>query len=75
LGTKQLGLGETLLGADVGYTGYVKLNAGDHVSLLRPSTAAPQVTAEMQAEVVSFVLGSGKVGVGSMAPQNIDVPK
>ncbi|GGY74670.1 lipase [Cellvibrio zantedeschiae] len=70
LGTTQLGLGETTLGR-----GYVKLNAGDHGSLLRPSTAAPQVTPEMQAQAVSFVLTGGKVAVGSSAPQNIDVPK
>lgn len=69
LGTTQLGLGETSLGL-----GFVKLNAGDHGSLLRPSTAAPQVTAEMQAEVVSFVLGAGKVAVGSAAPQNVEAP-
>jgi pimeloyl-ACP methyl ester carboxylesterase len=74
LGTKQLGLGETQLGADAGYTGYVKLNAGEHASLLRPSTAAPQVTAEMQTQVVSFLLGAGKVAVGVAAPQNIDAP-
>lgn len=70
LGTTQLGLGETTLGR-----GYVKLNAGDHGSLLRPSTAAPQVTPEMQAQAVSFVLNGGKVAVGSSAPQNIDAPK
>jgi len=67
LGTTQLGLGETQLGL-----GYVKLNAGDHASLLRPSTAAPQVTAEMQTQVASFVLGAGKVAVGVAAPQNVD---
>ncbi|MFO1388254.1 hypothetical protein [Cellvibrio sp.] len=67
LGTSVLGLGETQLGR-----GYVKLTAGDHASLLRPSAAAPQITAEMQAQVVSFVLGAGKVAVGSYAPQNID---
>src|SRR6478609_7265242 len=70
LGTTALGLGETQLGR-----GYVKLNAGDHGSLLRPSTAAPQVTAEMQTQVVSFVLNAGKVAVGASAPQNIDTPK
>jgi len=72
LGTTRLGLGETQLGADAGYTGYVKLNAGDHASLLRPSAAAPQVTNEMQTEVVSFILGAGKVAVGAAAPQNVD---
>lgn len=67
LGASQLGLGETQLGL-----GYVKMNAGDHVSLLRPTTAAPQVTAEMQAQVVSFVLNAGKVAVGASAPANVD---
>jgi pimeloyl-ACP methyl ester carboxylesterase len=67
LGTTQLGLGETQLGL-----GYVKLNAGDHASLLRPSTAAPQVTTEMQTQVVSFILNASKVAVGAGAPQNVD---
>lgn len=70
LGTTTLGLGETQLGL-----GYVKLNAGDHGSLLRPSSGAPQVTAEMQTQVVSFVLGVGKVAVGAAAPQNVDAAK
>lgn len=70
LGTAQLGLGETQLGL-----GFVKLNAGDHGSLLRPSTAAPQVTAEMQTQAVSFVLSAGKVAVGAAAPQNVDTAK
>jgi len=70
LGATQLGLGETQLGL-----GYVKMNAGDHVSLLRPSTAAPQVTPEMQAQVVSFILNKGNVAIGSAAPSNIDLPK
>lgn len=69
LGTTQLGKGPTQLGL-----GYVKLNAGDHASLLRPATAAPQVTAEMQAQVASFILGTGNVIVGSKAPDNIDAP-
>lgn len=70
LGTSNLGLGETQLGR-----GFVKLNAGDHASLLRPSSDAPQVTAEMQTQVVSFVLSGGKVAVGAAAPQNIDTTK
>jgi hypothetical protein len=53
----------------------VKLNAGEHGSLLRPSTAAPQVTGEMQAEVVSFVLNAGKVTVGTKAPENVEIPQ
>ncbi|RYY75077.1 MAG: hypothetical protein EOO52_12280 [Gammaproteobacteria bacterium] len=78
LGATQLGLGETQLGFDsesnTVKSGLVKLNAGDHASLLKPSTAAPQITPEMQAEIVSFVLGSGKVAVGSQAPANIEQP-
>jgi pimeloyl-ACP methyl ester carboxylesterase len=70
LGTTQLGLGETQLGL-----GYVKLNAGNHGSILLPDTTAPQVTAEMQTQVVSFVLSAGKVAVGAAAPQNVDVAK
>jgi hypothetical protein len=69
LGATQLGLGETQLGL-----GIVQFNAGEHGSLLRPSTAAPQVTAEMQAEVVTFVLGVGKVAVGTGAPANVETP-
>lgn len=60
--TTQLGLG------------IVKLNAGDHASLLRPNTAAPQVTAELQTQVASFVLGAGNVTVGAAAPQNVEAP-
>jgi pimeloyl-ACP methyl ester carboxylesterase len=67
LGTSWLGLGETQLGK-----GYVKLNAGDHGSLLRPAAGTPQVTAEMQTQVVTFILNAGKVAVGAAAPQNID---
>jgi pimeloyl-ACP methyl ester carboxylesterase len=72
LGTTQLGLGQTQLGL-----GYVKLNAGDHGSLLRPTDATTpslKLTGEMQAQVASFVLGAGKVAVGSQAPTNIDAP-
>ncbi len=78
IGATQLGLGETQLGfdsdTDTVISGLVKLNAGDHISLLRPSTAAPQITPEMHAEIVSFVLNSGKVAVGSQAPANIEQP-
>jgi len=69
LGATQLGLGQAQLGL-----GYVKLNAGDHASLLRPSTAAPQITAEMQTQVVTFLLNAGGVAVGGGAPQNIEAP-
>ena len=79
IGATQLGLGETQLGfnlaTDTVISGLVKLNAGDHASLLRRSTEAPQVTAEMQAEIVSFVLNSGKVAVGLAAPANIELPQ
>ena len=78
IGATQLGLGETQLGynaeTDATVSGLVKLNAGDHASLLKPSSAAPQVTPEMQAEIVSFILNAGKVAVGSQAPANIEVP-
>lgn len=72
LGTTQLGLGQTQLGL-----GYVKLNAGDHGSLLRPTDATTpslKLTGEMQAQVASFVLGAGKVAVGSQSPTDIETP-
>jgi hypothetical protein len=69
LGTTHLGLGETQLGL-----GFVKTNAGGHASLLRPEAGAPQVTAELQAQVVTFILGTGKVAVGAKAPANIVTP-
>lgn len=78
LGATHLGLGQTQLGYDSvsGTTtlGIVKMNAGDHASLLRPTTGTQQITAEMQAQVASFVLGVGKVAVGSQAPANVEVP-
>lgn len=69
LNATQLGLGSTQLGR-----GYVKHTAGGHSSLLRPEGGAPQVTAELQAQVVTFVLNNGNVGVGSGAPGNIELP-
>ncbi len=82
LGATQLGLGQTQLGYDSAsekvISGIVKLNAGDHGSLLRPaeaSAASLGITAEMQAQVASFVLGAGKVGVGSQAPTAIEIPQ
>lgn len=68
LDTTQLGLGSTQLGR-----GYVKHTAGGHSSLLRPEGGAPQVTAELQTQVVTFVLNNGKVSVGGAAPGNIDL--
>ncbi len=68
LDTTRLGLGSTQLGR-----GFVKLDAGGHTSLLRPEGGAPQVTAELQAQVVTFVLNNGNVAVGSAAPGNIDL--
>ncbi|ACE82672.1 hypothetical protein [Cellvibrio japonicus] len=70
LGATQLGTGSAALGV-----GFVKLNAGGHASLLRPEGGAPQVTAEMQAQVVTFVLNNGTVAVGSQAPANIELPE
>lgn len=69
LGTTQLGLGATQLGR-----GYVKHTAGGHSSLLRPEGGAPQVTAELQTQVVTFVLNNGNVSVGGGAPNNIEAP-
>lgn len=69
LGATRLGVGATALGR-----GYVRHTAGGHVSLLRPEGGAPQVTAEMQTQVVTFVLNSGTVSVGGSAPGNIEPP-
>ena len=69
LNTTQLGLGSTQLGR-----GYVKHTAGGHVSLLRPEGGAPQVTAELQTQVVTFVLNNGNVAIGGAAPANIELP-
>jgi hypothetical protein len=69
LGLTHIGLGSTDLGK-----GHVKMNAGVHTSLLRPDASAPQVTAELQAQVVSFVVGDSAVGVGSQAPGNVVAP-
>lgn len=69
LGLTHIGLGSTDLGK-----GHVKMNAGVHTSLLRPDASAPLVTAELQAQVVSFVVGDSAVGVGSQAPGNVVAP-
>jgi len=69
LGASPLGLGSTQLGR-----GYVRHTAGGHASLLRPEGGAPAVTAELQAQVVTFVLNNGGVAVGSAAPGNIQAP-
>lgn len=69
LGATQLGLGATQLGR-----GYVKHTAGGHSSLLRPEGGATQVTAELQTQVVTFVLNNGNVSVGGGAPGNIELP-
>lgn len=69
LGTTTLGLGATQLGR-----GYVRHTAGGHTSLLRPEGGAPQVTAELQAQAVTFVLNNGNLTVGSAAPGNIQLP-
>ncbi len=76
IGATQLGLGQTQLGfnatTSIVTSGIVKMNAGDHGSLLRPSTTAPQITPEMQTQVVTFLLNTGGVAVGAAAPQNIE---
>lgn len=69
LGATQLGVGSTQLGR-----GYVKHTAGGHSSLLRPEGGAPQVTVELQSQVVTFVLNNGNVSVGGGAPGNIEAP-
>lgn len=73
LNTTQLGLGATQLGR-----GYVKLTDGGHTSLLRPEGSSPavalQVTAELQTQVVTFVLNNGGVAIGGGAPGNIELP-
>lgn len=70
LNTTQLGLGaDQPLGR-----GYVKVTAGGHASLLRPEEDAPQVTVELQTQVVSFILTGGDVTVGGGAPGNIELP-
>jgi pimeloyl-ACP methyl ester carboxylesterase len=69
LGATQLGLGSVQLGR-----GYVKHTAGGHGSLLQPQGGAPQVTAELQTQVATFILNSGNVSVGGAALGNIEVP-
>lgn len=69
LNTTQLGAGSVQLGR-----GYVKHTAGGHSSLLRVEGGAPQITAELQTQVVTFILNSGNVAVGSAAPANIEPP-
>lgn len=70
LGAQQLGLGAN---QSLGL-GIVKLTEGDHSSLVRPGTT-PQITAELQAQIVTFVLNDGDVFVGAAAPGNIEVPE
>lgn len=70
LGATLLDSGATELGR-----GYVKLTAGGHASLLRPEGDAPQVTAELQAQVATFILNQGEVTIGSRAPDNIEPPE
>lgn len=70
MGMTHYGLGSHELGL-----GIVKMNAGGHSSMLRPEGEAPQVTAELQAQAVSFILSNGTVGVGSQAPGNVIAPE
>jgi hypothetical protein len=54
--------------------GVVKMLNGSHSSLLDP-TASPTVTAEMQTQVVSFVLSSGAgVAVGAASAADVETP-
>lgn len=56
----------------------IKMIAGGHSSLMQPTNMADQtekaVTGEMQAQVVSFILGQGAVAVGSIAPALVGAP-
>jgi pimeloyl-ACP methyl ester carboxylesterase len=68
-----------LVGADKAKVGaaettrnYVRVLAGGHSSLLRPEAGAPDVTAELQAQVVTFVMNQGKPVIGMAAPTQID---
>ena len=72
--TQWLGLGAASLGR-----GWVKMNAGGHTSILRPEgtqSAEVQlaVTAELQAQLISFVLNDGSVAVGTQAPAKVFQP-
>ncbi len=66
LGADMLEPGATALGQ-----GVVRMTAGDHGSMLRPSADAPQVTTELQTQIVTFVLNDGEVVVGSAAPGDV----
>jgi uncharacterized membrane protein YeaQ/YmgE (transglycosylase-associated protein family) len=58
-----------------GTPGIVKMTAGGHGSLLTPSGGAPQVTAELQTQAVSFILSGGaQTAVGSVAPGDVEIP-
>lgn len=54
--------------------GIVKVTGGEHASLLRPGGLVPQVTAELQAQVISFVLDHGQAAIGTVAPETIEQP-
>lgn len=71
LGADPLGAAPTLQPLGLGY---VRLTEGGHASLLRIENDTPLVTRELQAQVVSFILGAGSVAVGSAAPLNIQAP-
>ena len=69
LGATALGPGNAALGR-----GWVRLRSGDHLSLLRPAAGAAAATAEMQNQVLSFVLNRGTVSVGSASAADIQAP-
>lgn len=71
LDATQMGLGSDQLVSQ----SVVKMTAGDHVSLIRPATDAPQITAEFQTQVVTFVLNDGRVSIGAGAPGNVELPE
>lgn len=69
LNTTQIGIGETQLGL-----GHVKMTAGGHTSILRPEGDAPLVTAELQAQAASFIVGDGNVAVGLKDAAQVEAP-
>ncbi|MBA3981634.1 MAG: hypothetical protein C0462_13640 [Alcanivorax sp.] len=68
-GAVQIGPGATSVEQAI-----VKMTAGGHSSLLRPEGGAPQVTQELQTQVVTFILNGGEVTVGAAAAGDVEVP-
>ena len=68
---RALDVGETDL-REAPYVGLVKVTEGGHASLLRVEHESTSATAELQTQVVTFILGKGAVMVGGAAPDIID---